>query len=68
MSSKKNQKRKPKPISTKDLPGERRNGVLYLKSGIGSGCFHGINPTSSGFDNTLGSGQVVRNCNNNYDY
>lgn len=35
-------KRKKKLPSTKNLVGERRNGVLYLKKGVGSGQFWNV--------------------------
>ena len=46
--------------STKELNGIRRNGVLYLDKGVGTGCFSNINPTSSSiFENNTGSEYII---------
>lgn len=60
-----NDNRNSKILSTKELEGKRVGGVLYLKKGVGTGCFSHVNPTASGNDqNTVGSSQIIPNVKN----
>lgn len=46
--------------STKQLKGVRRNGVLYLDRGVGTGCFANVNPSSSSmFEENTGSSHIL---------
>lgn len=50
--------------STKQLNGVRRNGVLYLDRGVGTGCFANVNPSSSSmFEENTGSSHILPKTN-----
>lgn len=53
--------KKQKMTSTKELKGVRRNGILYLDRGVGTGCFSNVNPSSSGGEMNSCSGSIIPN-------
>lgn len=42
--------------STKEINGVRKNGILYIKKGVGTGCFSRVNASSSSSDVSFGAG------------
>lgn len=42
--------------STKEIEGVRKNGVLYISKGVGTGCFSRVSASASGTSVDINSG------------